>query len=67
MSNQHLAVPELATVEIEGMTRSSFILKGAMAAGAMYGAGAVSPFVRNALAKGGDADIVNFEIGSAHV
>ena len=62
MSNEHLAVPELATVEIEGMTRSSFILKGAMAAGAMYGAGAVSPFVRSALAKGGDADIVNFAL-----
>lgn len=62
MSNDNLAVPELATVEIKGMTRSAFILKGAMAAGAMYGAGAVSPFVGRALAQGGDVDIVNFAL-----
>ncbi len=64
MSNQKLAVPELATVEINetGITRSGFILRGAMAAGAVYGAGAVSPFVGAALAQGGDADVVNFAL-----
>jgi len=62
MSNNNLAVPELATVEIKGMTRSAFILRGAMAAGATYGLGAVSPFVGQALAKGGDVDIVNFAL-----
>jgi hypothetical protein len=62
MRNEDLAVPELATVEIKGFTRGAFILKGAMAAGAMYGAGAVSPFVGRALAQGGDVDIVNFAL-----
>ncbi|MDX6639485.1 MAG: hypothetical protein QOF12_496 [Solirubrobacteraceae bacterium] len=63
MNNENLAVPELATVEIQGITRSAFILRGAMAAGAVYGLGAVSPFVGQALAQGGgDADIVNFAL-----
>jgi rubrerythrin len=63
MNNENLAVPELATVEIQGHTRAAFILRGAMAAGAVYGLGAVSPFVGQALAQGGgDADIVNFAL-----
>jgi hypothetical protein len=64
MKSNDLAVPELATVEIQGMTRGSFILRGAMAAGATYGLGAVSPFVGQALAQsgGGDADIANFAL-----
>lgn len=62
MNNKNLAVPEMATVEIHGMTRGSFILKGAMAAGATYGLGAVSPFVGAALAQGGDVEIVNFAL-----
>jgi hypothetical protein len=63
MNNENLAVPELATVEIQGHTRQAFILRGAMAAGAVYGLGAVSPFVGQALAQGGgDADIVNFAL-----
>jgi hypothetical protein len=63
MNNENLAVPELATVEIHGLTRGAFILRGAMAAGAVYGLGAVSPFVGQALAQGGgDADIVNFAL-----
>ena len=44
------ASPELAGVEVHGMTRSSFILRGALAAGAVYGASAVTPFVSQALA-----------------
>ncbi|MCW2990464.1 MAG: hypothetical protein JWM73_1058 [Solirubrobacterales bacterium] len=63
MKSDNLAVPELATVEIKGMTRSAFIVRGAMAAGATYGLGAVSPFVSGALAQGGgDVDIVNFAL-----
>jgi hypothetical protein len=54
--------PELAGVEVHGMTRSSFILKGALAAGAAYGAGAVAPFVGTALAASGDVDILNFAL-----
>ena len=62
MSNKNLAAPEMATVEIHGMTRSSFILRGAVAAGATYGLGAVSPFVGAAFAQGGDVEIVNFAL-----
>jgi hypothetical protein len=56
--------PELAAVEVHGMTRSSFIMRGALAAGAALGAGAVGPFVNQAFAAGGmgDIDILNFAL-----
>lgn len=59
-----LANPELASFEVHGMTRSSFILRGALAAGAFYGTSAVTPFVSQALAEtgGGDAEILNFAL-----
>jgi hypothetical protein len=55
---------ELGAVEVHGMTRSSFLLKGALATGAVYGAAAVTPFVSNALAAGSssDVDILNFAL-----
>jgi hypothetical protein len=58
------AHPELAGVEVHGVTRASFILRGAMVAGAAYGASAVTPFVSQALAAsgGGDAEILNFAL-----
>ena len=63
MSDSHLAVPELGGVEIHGMTRSAFIVKGALTAGAVYGAATVGPFVGQALAQGGgDVDILNFAL-----
>ena len=64
MSEQKLAAPELAAVDIQGMTRQSFVLRGAVAAGAVYGLGAVTPFVREAMAQegGGDVDILNFAL-----
>jgi hypothetical protein len=63
MSDSKLAVPELGGVEVHGMTRGSFMLKGALAAGAVYGATTVGPFVSRALAQGGgDVDIVNFAL-----
>jgi rubrerythrin len=40
-----MMLPELDRVEIEGVTRGTFILRGALATGALYGAGAVAPFV----------------------
>ncbi len=52
-----MRTPELAAVEIHGMTRSAFILRGALAAGAVYGAGAVGPYVSRALAQTGQGDI----------
>jgi rubrerythrin len=56
--------PELEAVDVHGITRSSFIVRGALAAGAVYGAGAVGPFVRQALAQsgGGDVEILNFAL-----
>jgi len=64
MAHSNLAVPELTAIEIHGMTRSSFIMRGALAAGAVYGAGAITPFVRQAIAQGdgGDVDILNFAL-----
>jgi hypothetical protein len=56
--------PELGAVEVHGMTRASFLLKGALGAGAVYGAAAVTPFVTSALAAGAgsDVDILNFAL-----
>jgi hypothetical protein len=64
-----LAHPELAgvtVVEESGgdISRSDVILKGALAAGAVYGTLMVAPFVRSAFAAGGmsDVDILNFAL-----
>jgi hypothetical protein len=64
MSNQNLANPELAAVEVHGMTRASFILRGALAAGAVYGVASVTPFVGSAMAQTGatDVDILNYAL-----
>jgi rubrerythrin len=67
MSNE-LVHPELADVHVVedsgDLSRSEVILKGALAAGAVYGVGMVGPFVRNALAMsdGGDVGILNFAL-----
>ncbi len=64
MTNGEMASPELAPIEVHGMSRQSFILRGALATGAALGAGAVGPFVGNALAAAGstDIDILNFAL-----
>jgi rubrerythrin len=68
MSDQILAQPELAGVRIDedsdDLSRSEVILKGALAAGAVYGAVMVGPFVGKALAMSGssDVDILNFAL-----
>lgn len=64
MSREKLAAPELAAIEVQGVTRQSFIVRGALTAGAVYGLGAVGPFVRQAIAEdgGGDVEIVNFAL-----
>jgi hypothetical protein len=63
MKTDEIVNPELAEVEVE-MDRSAFLVKGALAAGALYGAVAVGPFVRRALAQMGssDVDILNFAL-----
>jgi rubrerythrin len=59
----------LAGVEIHGMTRSAFILRGALAAAGAYGAGAAGPFVSRALAQtaAGDVAILNFALTLEYV
>jgi rubrerythrin len=63
-TDQDIASAELAACEVHGMTRSSFILRGALAAGAFYGTASVAPFVSQALAEtgGGDVEILNFAL-----
>ena len=56
----------MTSIELEGgFTRSSFILRGALAAGAVYGAGAVAPFVSRSFAAVGttDIEILQFALG----
>jgi hypothetical protein len=64
MTRENLAVPELAAIDVKGVTRHSFIARGALTAGAVYGLGAVGPFVKQAVAQegGGDVDILNFAL-----
>jgi hypothetical protein len=55
--------PELGQVEVHGMNRSTFLVRGAIATGGLYGAGAVGQFVTRAFAQGGgDVDILNFAL-----
>jgi Ferritin-like domain len=69
MSYEQLANPELAGVEVAeesggDLSRGEVILKGALAAGAVYGTFMVGPYVRKALAMsgGGDVEILNFAL-----
>ena len=63
MSTEKMTAPELANVDVKGFTRESFILRGAVAAGSVYGLSTVAPFVSQALAQGGgDVEIVNFAL-----
>jgi serine-rich repeat adhesion-like glycoprotein len=68
MSHEELAHPELAAVTVdedsEDISRGEVILKGALAAGAVYGTLMVGPYVRQALAMsgGGDVEILNFAL-----
>jgi rubrerythrin len=64
MSQSKYAAPDLAAVEIEGLSRGAFIMKSALAIGAVYGTAAVGPFVGQAFAQsgGGDVDVLNFAL-----
>ncbi|HLL86522.1 MAG TPA: ferritin-like domain-containing protein [Thermoleophilaceae bacterium] len=68
-STGELAVPELASVEVRGMTREAFLARATLAAGAAWGLGAVAPFVHEALAEertklegAGDLATLNFAL-----
>ena len=64
MTSTQPATPGLAAVEIHGMSRAAFMVRATLAAGSVYGLGAVTPFVGEALAqsKTGDVDILNFAL-----
>ena len=52
------------TIEIHGISRGAFLVRGALATGAAVGAASVTPWVSSALAQdgGGDVDILNFAL-----
>jgi len=64
MTRENSAVPTLNAVEVHGLTRGSFILRSAFAAGTVYGAGAIGPYVNRALAQSaaGDIEVLNFAL-----
>ncbi|HEX3688705.1 MAG TPA: ferritin-like domain-containing protein, partial [Solirubrobacteraceae bacterium] len=62
MNTPEMPSPELSAVEVNGISRSSFILRGALGVAAVYGAGAVTPYVSDALAATSDVDILNFAL-----
>lgn len=63
MSN-NIQIPELAQIKVHGHTRSAFLVRASLTAGAVVGLGAVSPFTRAAIAQsgGGDLDIANYAL-----
>ena len=44
MPSNNLAVPELADIDVKGVTRSALLVRGALAAGAVYGGSMITPF-----------------------
>ncbi len=62
MNDSQLVHPELAEVEIEPLSRSDLLMKGVLAAGAVYGLGMVGPFLKQAFAKSSDLDILNYAL-----
>ena len=64
MSQQKLAAPELAAIDVQGVSRQAFMVRSAIAAGSVYGLATVGPFVREALAQegGGDVEVLNFAL-----
>lgn len=64
MTDSNMAVPELAAIKVHGSTRSAFLVRGTLAAGAAFGAASVTPFVKSALAQSGstDIDILNYAL-----
>jgi len=65
MQNQVQASPELAAIEVESLNRSTFLIRGVLAAGAIYGAASMTPIIRKAFAQGaskGDIEILNFAL-----
>jgi hypothetical protein len=64
MADSKFAVDELAAVEVKGLTREAFLIRGTLAAVAVGGVGAVGPFLSNAFAQSAtsDVDILNYAL-----
>lgn len=64
MGNSYAKAPHGAMVEVDGMTRGAFVLRGALAAGAVYGGAAATSFVQRAFGQSdgspNDIDILNY-------
>jgi rubrerythrin len=54
----------MENIEIQGISRGAFLVRGALATGAAVGAASVTPWVGKAFAQGmgGDVDILNFAL-----
>jgi rubrerythrin len=59
-----VGAPELAKIEVENLNRSTFLMRGVLAAGAVYGTMAAGPLLREAFAQSssGDIDILNYAL-----
>jgi rubrerythrin len=64
MAQSRLVAPELATIEVHGMTRESFLLRSTLAGAAAYGTLSATGLITKALADagGGDVDILNYAL-----
>jgi rubrerythrin len=69
MQKTQMTAPELAAVEVHGLSRGAFLLRGALATGAIVGGSALTPFVGRALAQdgGGDVAILNLALTLEHL
>jgi hypothetical protein len=71
MTENTQAAPQLDQIEFEAIDRSSFLMKGVLAAGATYGAFMAGPMLRKAFAQGGgsegDIEILNFALTLEHL
>lgn len=60
--------PELSTITVEGTTRGAFLARATLAASAVVGADAISPFVTGALAdEAGDRAVLQFALTLEHL
>jgi rubrerythrin len=59
-----VGAPELAKIEVENLNRSTFLMRGVLAAGAVYGTMAAGPLLRKAFAQSSssDIDILNYAL-----
>ncbi len=64
MAQSQLVAPELAAIEVHGMSREAFLLRTTLAGAAAYGALSATGLITKALADAGsgDVDILNYAL-----